>query len=82
MDCSPSGSPGHGILQVRLLESLSCPPPGDLANPGTEPASLEAPALAGGFFTSSPCGKPYDHDKQQIQYRFYFGHLINQQSKI
>ena len=28
-------------------------PPGDLPDPGFEPSSLESPALAGGFFTSS-----------------------------
>ena len=33
-----------------------CPPPGDLLNPGTEPASLKSPALAGGFFTLVPPG--------------------------
>ena len=32
---------------------LSCPPPGDLPNPGNESASLMSPALAGGFFTTS-----------------------------
>ena len=31
---------------------LPCHPSGDLPNPGTEPASLTFPALAGGFFTS------------------------------
>ena len=31
------------------------PSPGDLLNPGIEPASL---ALAGGFFTTEPPGKP------------------------
>ena len=34
---------------------LPCPPPGDLPYPGTEPMS---PALAGGFFTTEPTGKP------------------------
>ena len=34
------------------------PPPGDLPNTGTEPASPVAPALAGGFFTTEPPGKP------------------------
>ena len=28
-------------------------PPGDLPDPGIEPASLMSPALAGGFFTTS-----------------------------
>ena len=31
------------------------PPPGDLPEPGVEPRS---PALAGGFFTTGPRGKP------------------------
>ena len=30
----------------------------DLPNPGTEPASPASPALAAGFFTTSPPGKP------------------------
>ena len=33
------------------------PPPGDLPSPGIEPRSLGSPALAGGFFTTSPPGK-------------------------
>jgi len=32
---------------------LPCPPPGDLPDPGIEPASLMSGALAGGFFTTS-----------------------------
>ena len=32
--------------------------PGDLPDPGTEPIS---PALAGGFFTTEPPGKPHSH---------------------
>ena len=32
---------------------LQCPPPGDLPDPGIEPASLTSPALAGRFFTTS-----------------------------
>ena len=54
----------HGWLPIRLL----CPwgfsrqeywsgfpflPPGDLPDPGTEPASLMSPALVGMFFTTS-----------------------------
>ena len=33
---------------------LPCPSPGDLPNPGIEPASLMSSTLAGGFFTTSP----------------------------
>ena len=50
MDCSPSGSSVHGILQQEYWSGLPCLPPGDLPDPGTEP---ESPALAGGFFTTS-----------------------------
>ena len=32
--------------------------PGDLSNPGIEPMSLAYPSLTGGFFTTSPPGKP------------------------
>ena len=35
---------------------LSCPAPGDLANPGSKPTSLMSPALAGGFFTTGATG--------------------------
>ena len=47
------GSSVTGILQIRILEWLPCPPPGDLPNPGIEPASLTSPALAGEFFTTN-----------------------------
>ena len=38
----------------RLLFST----PGDLPHPGIKPAFLASPALAGGFFTTAPPGKP------------------------
>ena len=50
---NPPGSSVHGILQARILESVACPPPDDLHNPGIEPPSLMSLALAGGFFTTS-----------------------------
>ena len=37
---------------------LPFPPPGDLPNPGIEPMCPVSPALAGGFFTTEPPGKP------------------------
>ena len=33
------------------------PPPGDLSNPGVEPASLASPTLEGRFFTAAPPGE-------------------------
>ena len=40
-----------GFSRQEYRSGLSCPPPGELPNPGTEPVSLMSPALAGGFFT-------------------------------
>ena len=56
VDYSLPGSSVHGgILQARILSGLLFPPPGDLSNPGIK---LVSPALAGGFFTAEPLGKP------------------------
>ena len=48
--CRLPGSSVQGISKARIL-----PSPGDLPHPGIKPASL---ALAGGFFTTEPLGKP------------------------
>ena len=53
MDCSPPGSSAHGISQARLLECVAMPSRGSF-QPRVKRAS---PALAGGFFTTSPLGK-------------------------
>ena len=37
---------------------LPFPPVENLPNPGIEPTSPASPALAGGFFTTEPPGKP------------------------
>ena len=47
-----------GFPRQEYWCGLPFPSPGDLPNPGTEPASLVAPALTGGFFTAAPAGKP------------------------
>ena len=53
MDCSPPGSSVCGILQAKILEWVECPPPGNLPNLGTEPASLMSCVLASRFFTTN-----------------------------
>ena len=59
MDCSPPGSPVHGILQIITLEWVShFPSPGNLPNPGIEPGS---PAFAGRFFTVWATGEALYH---------------------
>ena len=47
-----------GFSRQEYWIGLPCPPPGDHPNPGIEPTSLMSPALAGGFFTTEPPGKP------------------------
>ena len=44
-----------GFFKEKYWSGLPFPPPEDLSNPGIEPAS---PALASGFFTTEPPGKP------------------------
>ena len=48
----PAGSSVWMILQARILEWALFPPLDDLPDAGTEPASPEAPASAGEFFTT------------------------------
>ena len=55
MDCSLPGSSAHGFLQARITGVGS---PGDLPDLGMHPLSSVSPALAGGFFTTQPPGKP------------------------
>ena len=47
-----------GFPRQEYWGGLSFPSPGDLPDPGIKPVSPESPALAGGFFTTEPQGKP------------------------
>ena len=42
-----------GFSKQEYWNGLPFPSPKDLHDPGTDPASLRSPALAGGFFTTS-----------------------------
>ena len=42
-----------GFSRQKYWRGLPCPPPGDLSDPGIKSMSLTAPALVGGFFTTS-----------------------------
>ena len=46
-----------GFSRQEYLSGLPFPSPGDLPDPGIEPLSLNSPALAGGFFTTSATWK-------------------------
>ena len=56
MKHSPPGPCVHAISQARIQEWVAISFSRDLAKPGIEPVS---PALAGGFFTTEPPGKPF-----------------------
>ena len=54
VDCSPPGSPVHAIFRQESWSGLPFPSPaaqGSNTSPGSH-------ALAGGFFTTEPPGKP------------------------
>ena len=46
-----------GFSRREYWSGLPCSSPGDLLDPGMEPASLVSSALAGGFFTT---GTPWE----------------------
>ena len=58
MDCKLPGSSVHRILQQEYWSGLPFPSPGDLPDPGIKPTSPVSLALADGFFTTEPAGKP------------------------
>ena len=60
-----------GFPRQEYWSGLPFPSPGDLPDPRTEPAS---PALAGGFFTSEPPGKPI--------YFFFCSSTIHNNQKV
>ena len=47
-----------GFSREEYWSGLPYLAPGDLSDPGIEPASLVSPALAGGFFTTSAWEDP------------------------
>ena len=52
-----------GFPRPEYEGGLPFPSPGDLSNPGIEPAS---PALAGRYITAEPRGKHVDHVHAQV----------------
>ena len=52
VDSSPQAPLSMGFSRQEYWGGVPCPPPGDLLNPGIEPASPVSPALPGGFFNA------------------------------
>ena len=61
VNCSPPASLSVEFSRPGYWRSLPFPTSGDLPNSGLKPESLVCPALAGGFFTTQPPGKPSGH---------------------
>ena len=62
-----------GLSRQEHWSGLPFPTPGDLPDPGIEPASLISPALAGGFFTTSATWKPW----RVFKYMLFWGLKIH-----
>ena len=69
LDCSPPGSSVHGILQGEHWSGLPCSSPGDLPNPGIEPASLTSLQWQVGSLPAAPTEAPYTYG-QSLKYIF------------
>ena len=54
----------------RILEWVPFPSPEDLLDPGIEPKCPPSPALAGGFLTTEPTGKPKYFVNQPLSWIF------------
>ena len=48
-----------GFSRQECWSEFPCPPSGYIPDPGIQPESLISLALAGGFFTATPPGKPH-----------------------
>ena len=64
--CNPMDT---GAYREENWRGLPFPPPGNLPNPGTEPASPKSPTLAGRFFITEPPGKPVGNQKKKQLYQ-------------
>ena len=53
VNCSRQVPLSTGFSRQEHWSGLPCPPPGDLPDPGIEPASSMSPALAGSFVATT-----------------------------
>ena len=74
--CETPGTMAHqaplstGLFWQEYCSGLPFSPPGDLPNPGIEPVSPVAPALARRFFTTEPLGSPLFTTAQRKQPKY------------
>ena len=58
MDCSPQAPLSMEFSRLEHWSGFPCPPPGDLPNPGTKPASPVSPAWQADSLPLSHLGSP------------------------
>ena len=68
-----------GFSRQEYWSGLPFLPPGDLPDPEIEPVSLVSPALAEGFFTTEPPGKPRPLDTTICRKYKWRGNSLNRQ---
>ena len=66
------GSSAHGIFQAKILEWVAISSSRGSSQLRIELISLASPALAGGFFTTVPPGKPILYDTPIYNYIFIY----------
>ena len=78
-DCSHQAPLSMELSRHEYWSGWPSPTPGDLPDPGIEPASLVSPALAGRFFTTAPLGKPPKDNElsQKHTENMFMTHRIN-----
>ena len=71
----------HNMHAQSYWSGLPFPPPRDILNPGIESVSPESPALAGGFFTIDPPGKPLFRPLTNLTHSLYLTLIHTPQMK-
>ena len=78
-------SPSMGFSRQEYCRGLPFPPPGDLPNTEIQPLYPVSLALADGFFTTEPPGKPpetYEHHITWPHFKRYLIYFISSGSLI
>ena len=65
-----------GFPRQEYWSGLPFPSPGGLPDPGIKPMSPLSPALADGFFTTEPPGKPHNVYILQLIFLEYWYHCM------
>ena len=77
MDCSPPGSPVHGILQAKILEWVSMPFSKGSSRPSDRTHISSVSCISGGFFTINATWEALCVNRGWVPYIWgLLGHLL------